>query len=146
MLHYDNGGDTEAVRTFYQRFNRYRLPYDMIGFSYYPWWHGNLIELRDNLLSTLANFPDKDVMLVEVGYRPRVYAEQKRLPPYPEEAGRDARKDFLEAVTQTVLSIPNRKLKGIFWWEPATRCNSDFFDEQCNARPVMRVFDRYKRR
>jgi arabinogalactan endo-1,4-beta-galactosidase len=146
MLHYDNGGDTEAVRKFYQRFNRYRLPYDVIGFSYYPWWHGNLLELRDNLLSTLANFPDKDVILVEVGYRPRVYAEQKRLAPYPEEVSGDARRDFLEAVTQTVLSIPNRRLKGIFWWEPATRCPSDFFDEQCNARPVMRVFDRYKRR
>ena len=146
MLHYDNGADTEGARAFYQRFAGYGLHYDVIGYSYYPWWHGNLLELRDNLLSTLEHFPDKDVMLVEVGYRPQVYERENRLPPYPDDGTDDPRRLFLEAVTQTVLAIPDRRLKGIFWWEPATRCPSDFFDAQCNARPVIRVFDRYRRR
>jgi len=146
LLHYDNGADTEKARKFFQRANSYHLPYDIIGYSYYPWWHGNLLELRDNLLSTLENFPDKDVIVVEVGYRPGVYPYEKKVPPYPEDAPGGSRKMFLDAVVQTLLAIPDRRIKGIFWWEPATGCDSDFFDEKCNSRPVMNVFDHYKRR
>jgi arabinogalactan endo-1,4-beta-galactosidase len=146
MLHYDNGADTEGALRFYQRANAYGLPYDVIGFSYYPWWHGNLLQLRDNLLSILQNFPSKNVMLVEVGYRPWEYREHPTLAPYPEDAPGGSRKMFLDAVMQTLVGISNRRIKGIFWWEPATGCNSDFFDEQCNARPVITVFDHYKRR
>jgi arabinogalactan endo-1,4-beta-galactosidase len=146
MVHYDNGADTEGALHFFQRFSSYALPYDVIGFSYYPWWHGNLLQLRDNFLSILKNFPDKDVILVEVGYRPRVYEHPDSLPPYPEDAPGGPRKMFLEAVTQTLLSISNRRIKGIFWWEPATGCDSDFFDKNCNARPVIDVFDHYRRK
>jgi len=146
MVHYDNGADRQGVLRWFLRFDSYGLPYDVIGFSYYPWWHGNLLELRDNLLSALHNFPDKDVMLAEVGYRPRVYEHPDSLAPYPEDAPGGPRKAFLEAVTQTVLSISSRRIKGIFWWEPATGCDSDFFDKDCNARPVMDVFDRYRRK
>jgi arabinogalactan endo-1,4-beta-galactosidase len=145
MVHYDNGADAEGALRFFQRFSSYGLPYDIIGFSYYPWWHGNLLQLRENLLSILHNFPDKDVILVEVGYRPYVYERSDSLPPYPEDAPGGPRKMFLEAVTQTVLAISDRRIKGIFWWEPATGCDSDFFDKDCDARPVMDVFDHYRR-
>ncbi len=145
MVHYDNGADTDAARGFFERFDSYGLPYDIIGFSYYPWWHGNLLELRDNFLSILANFPGKDVILVEVGYRPDVYRQQDRRPPYAEDAPGGPRKAFLEAVTQTLLGISSRRIKGVFWWEPATGCPSDFFREDCSPRPVLTVFDHYRR-
>lgn len=145
MVHYDNGANAPAALRFFQRFSSYHLPYDIIGFSYYPWWHGNLLQLRENLLSILQHFPDKDVILAEVGYRPRVYEHPDSLAPYPEDAPGGPRKMFLESVTQTLLSISDRRIKGIFWWEPATGCGSDFFDKDCNARPVMDVFDHYRR-
>ncbi len=146
MIHYDNGADTEGALAFFEKIDSYHLPYDVIGFSYYPWWHGNLLQLRDNLMSILANFPGEDVMLVEVGYRPYVYEhELQRPPPYPADAPGGPRKVFLESVMQTLMNISDRRIKGIFWWEPATGCNSDFFDEDCNARTVIDVFDRYKR-
>jgi arabinogalactan endo-1,4-beta-galactosidase len=145
MIHYDNGADSDGVKQFFDRFHSYHIPYDVIGFSYYPWWHGNLLELRDNLLSVLDNYPDKDVILVEVGYRPRVYEESGDLPPYSAAAPGGPRKAFL-AVTETVLGISDRRLKGIFWWEPASGCGRDFFDENCDARPVITVFDHYKRK
>lgn len=146
MLHYDNGADTDGNRRFYDRFNDYHVPYDVIGLSYYPWWHGTLLELRDNLLSLLDAYPDKDIILVEAGYRPHVYQEEgSGPPPYPADAPGGPRKAYLEAVNQTLLGVSSRRIKGIFWWEPATRCPSDFFDEDCNARPVITVFDRFKR-
>jgi arabinogalactan endo-1,4-beta-galactosidase len=145
MLHYDNGADTEGTKAFLDRFHEYGIPYDIIGLSYYPWWHGNLLELRDNLLSILENYPDKDVILVEVGYRPGEYAPGE-LAPFPDDGSGDPRRAFLEAVNQALLSISDRRIKGIFWWEPAISCNQDYFDAECNARPVITVFDRYKRK
>ena len=145
MLHYDNGADRAGALAFYDRFHTYGIPYDIIGYSYYPWWHGNLLELRDNLLATLERYPDKDVILVEAGYRPHVYVEEGRPPPYPEDAPGGPRKAFLEAVNQTLLAIPDRRIKGIFWWEPASACDRDYFDADCEARPVITVFDRFRR-
>lgn len=144
MLHYDQGGDTDGAKAFYDTFHKYGIPYDIIGLSYYPWWHGSLIDLRDNVLSILENYPDKDVIVVEVGYRPREY-DEAGLPPYPVDAPGGPRKAFLEAVNQTLLAISSRRIKGIFWWEPASACGRDFFDEDCNALPVITVFDRFKR-
>lgn len=146
MLHYDNGADREGAKAFFERFAGYGIPYDVIGYSYYPWWHGNLLALRDNLLGTLRNFPDKDVILVEAGYRPRVYEEEGRAPPYPADAPGGPRKAFLEAVNETLLSISDPRIKGIFWWEPASACGRDFFAEDCEALPVITVFDRFRRR
>ncbi len=146
MLHYDNGADAAGVRAFFDRFHAYGIPYDVIGFSYYPWWHGTLLDLRENLLSVLARYPDKDVVLVEVGYRPDVYEREGRLPPYDPDAAGGPRKAYLEAVNQLLLGIPSPRIRGLFWWEPASRCGSDFFDESCEARPVITVFDRYTRR
>ncbi|MGH7576852.1 MAG: glycosyl hydrolase 53 family protein [Longimicrobiales bacterium] len=144
MLHYDQGADTKGAKRFYDTFNGYGIPYDIIGLSYYPWWHGNLLGLRDNVLSILENYPAKDVIVVEVGYRPHEY-EETELAPYPSDAPGGPRKAFLEAVNQTLLSIPSRRIKGIFWWEPASGCGRDYFDDECNALPVITVFDRFKR-
>jgi hypothetical protein len=89
------------------------------------------------LLSTLGNYPDKDVILVEAGYRP-VCMKMGSSPGSPQKA-------FLEAVNETLLGISDRRIKGIFWREPASGCGRDYFDADCNARPVITVFDRYKR-
>ncbi|MCW9706063.1 glycoside hydrolase family 53 protein [Fodinibius salsisoli] len=142
MLHYDNGADTDGAKQYYEKFNSYNIPYDIIGLSYYPWWHGNLLQFRENLLSLVDNF-DKDIVLVETGYRPHEYEDHPA--PYPEEIPGGPRKAFLEDVNETLLNVSSRKIKGVFWWEPASGCGRDYFDEECNARPVINVFDKYKR-
>ncbi|HLR33464.1 MAG TPA: glycosyl hydrolase 53 family protein [Fodinibius sp.] len=142
MLHYDNGADTKGAKQFYDKFNSYNIPYDIIGLSYYPWWHGNLLQLRENMLSLVENF-NKDIILVETGYRPHEYEDHPA--PYSEDIPGGPRKAFLEDVNETLLNISSRKIKGIFWWEPASGCGSDYFGEECNVRPVINVFDKYKR-
>lgn len=142
MLHYDNGADTDGAKQYYDKFESYNIPYDIIGLSYYPWWHGNLLQFRENLISLVDNY-DKDIVLVETGYRPHEYENQPA--PYPKDIPGGPRKAFLEDVNETLLSVSSNKIKGVFWWEPASRCGSDFFDEECNARPVITVFDKYRR-
>ncbi len=146
MIHIDRGGDQRGTKTFFDRLHSYNVEYDVIGQSYYPWWHGSLLDLRDNL-DFMATTYRKDIMLVEVAYcwRPTEYT--KRAPPLPESPA--GQRDFLDEVNHMVLSTPNHRGIGIFWWEPAVAGHlrsRGFFDDQGNALPVIEVFDRFTRR
>jgi arabinogalactan endo-1,4-beta-galactosidase len=118
--------------------------YDVIGQSYYPWWHGSLLDLRENL-NFMANTYQKDIILVEVAYNsePREYRDKPA--PFPETP--EGQRQFLEEVNWLVLHTPNNRGKGVFWWEPATRRlgGRTMFDHDGNAMPVITVFDKYTR-
>jgi arabinogalactan endo-1,4-beta-galactosidase len=145
MIHIDKGGDKKATKAFFGKLNSYGVEYDVIGQSYYPWWHGTLLDLRDNLIF-MANEYRKDIILVEVAYNWRP-AEYKNKPaPFPE--SHEGQKDFLDEVHRAVLNTPNNRGKGIFWWEPAVTGglrSRGFFDNDANALPVITVFDRFTR-
>ncbi len=149
MIHYDNGADTKGNREFYERIESYGIQYDIIGLSYYPWWHGNLLELRENLLSLLNHFR-QDIILVEAAYnwRPAEYINNQNRAPFPETP--DGQKEFLESIHELMINIPDVRMKGIFWWEPAVNegmqiRSRGIFDDDGNALPVINVFDKYKR-
>ena len=67
MIHIDKGGDKAATRNFFDKLNTYKVSYDVIGQSYYPWWHGSLNDLREELLSTIKEY-GKDMIVVEAAY------------------------------------------------------------------------------
>jgi len=145
MIHYDNGADPQGTRGFFDKLNTYHIRYDIIGLSYYPWWHGNLLELRANLLSLVEHF-DKDIILAEIAYNWKPSAYKNAPAPFPETP--DGQRAFLEAVNQTLLAVSSPKIKGIFWWEPAVMGglrSRGFFDDDGNALPVIHVFDKYRR-
>ncbi len=148
MVHYDNGADASGNREFYDNIEKYGIEFDIIGLSYYPWWHGNLLELRENLLSLMKHY-DEDIILVETAYnwRPSEYTEEGDLAPWPETP--EGQKDFLETVHETLININSSRIKGIFWWEPAVTGglrSRGYFDDEGNALPVINVFDKYKRK
>ncbi len=145
MVHYDQGADADGAKAYYEKFNSYNIGYDVIGLSYYPWWHGNLLGLRENLLSLTKNF-EKDIILVETAYNWRPSEYQDAPAPYPETPS--GQREFLASVHEMLLSIPSPKIKGIFWWEPAVAegpiRSRGMFDEDNNALPVLDVFEKYK--
>jgi arabinogalactan endo-1,4-beta-galactosidase len=93
------------------------VKYDVIGKSYYPWWHGSLNDLRENL-TFMANEYHKDIMVVDAAYnwQPREYTTKPA--PFPE-SGR-------------AEGIPARGGRG-------------FFDADGVALPMMTVFDKFTR-
>jgi arabinogalactan endo-1,4-beta-galactosidase len=142
MIHIDRGGDRAGTRHFFDKLNSYGVPYDVIGQSYYPWWHGTLLDLRENLIF-MADTYQKDIVLVEVAYcwRPTEYT--KRSGPFPETP--EGQREFLDEVNRLVLSTPDNRGIGIFWWEPAVTGGlraRGMFDDDGNALPVIHVFDR----
>ncbi|HZI33505.1 MAG TPA: glycosyl hydrolase 53 family protein, partial [Candidatus Binatia bacterium] len=117
MIHIDKGGNVARTKYFYDQLKHYRVRYDVIGLSYYPWWQGSLEDLRENLNFTAKRY-DKDIIVVETAYhwRPNRETAGMRLP-FPETPA--GQRDFLDEVTRVVMATPDGHGKGVFWWEPA---------------------------
>src|SRR5690625_7997715 len=67
ILHLDFGGANDLYRRWFDEISKYALDYDHIGLSYYPYWHGDLNELKFNL-DDISQRYSKDVLIVEVAY------------------------------------------------------------------------------
>ncbi len=146
MVHIANGGNKKQTKAFFDKWHSYGIDYDIIGQSYYPWWHGSLLDLRENLIF-MANTYKKDIILVEVAYNWRPAEYKDKPAPFPETP--EGQRQFLDEVHRLVLSTPDNRCKGIFWWEPAVYGGlrrRGMFDDDGNALPVINVFDRFTRR
>jgi arabinogalactan endo-1,4-beta-galactosidase len=145
MIHIDQGGNKERTKYFFDKLLSYGIDFDYIGQSYYPWWHGSLLDLRNNMIF-MAKTYRKPVILVEVAYCSSPTEYKSKGAPFEESPS--GQKEFLDEVNRIVLDTPDNLGVGIFWWEPATmggRSTRDFFDEKGNVLPVITVFDKYTR-
>lgn len=143
MVHIDRAANLASTRWFFDRFHSYGIDYDVIGQSYYPWWHGSLLDVRENF-AFMANTYDKDIILVEVAYNwtPQEYIGRRA--PFPETP--EGQAAFLDEVNRIVMNTPRNRGKGIFWWEPVWpngRGSRGMFDYEGNALPSVAVFNRF---
>ena len=146
MIHIERPCDLEATKWFFDKLGSYHVPYDVIGQSYYPWWHGNLNDLRRNL-EFMAKEYHKDIIVVETAYNWQPGNYLGKPAPFPESA--EGQRAFLDELNQVVMATPDGHGKGIFWWEPAVKGDlaiRGFFDQQGNVLPVVTVFDRFARK
>ena len=146
MIHIDRGADPKGTKWFLDKLNSYEIPYDIIGQSYYPWWHGSLNDLRKNLQFVSGEY-HKDIIVVEAAYnwKPGNYINKPA--PFPESP--EGQREFLDEVNRVVMETPNGHGKGVFWWEPAVQGEltiRGLFEDQYNALPAMTVFDRFTRK
>jgi arabinogalactan endo-1,4-beta-galactosidase len=146
MIHIDKGGDLEFTKYWFNKFHSYNIKYDVIGQSYYPWWHGSLLDLRACLNFTAETYK-KDVYVVEAAYNWAPAEYIGKLAPFKESP--EGQKEFLDEVHNIVLGIPNNRGKGVFWWEPAAPNKGfsyrTFFKNNGDVLPVITVFDKYAR-
>jgi arabinogalactan endo-1,4-beta-galactosidase len=145
MIHIDKGGDRKFTKYFFDKINGYGISYDVIGQSYYPWWHGTLLDLRDCLFETAREFR-KEIIVVEAAYNWTPQEYKNKPAPFPESP--EGQKEFLAEVNRIVLAVPDNRGMGVFWWEPAVgrRGSRSYFDEKGNVLPVITVFDRFTRK
>ena len=125
MLHIAEGGDNELARWWFGNITGRDVPFDLIGISYYPFWHGTLAELQFNLNDISARY-DKDVVVVETAYGfttengdflPNIFNPEMEIPGYPiTPAGQAA---FLRDVMAVVRAVPNGRGLGVFYWDAA---------------------------
>ena len=66
VIHTERNGQPDVLRGIYERLTS--VDYDIIGLSYYPFWHKDLSTLSESLNMLAAVFPDKKVQIVETAY------------------------------------------------------------------------------
>jgi arabinogalactan endo-1,4-beta-galactosidase len=123
MLHIAEGGDNELARWWFDSITHRDVPFDVIGISYYAYWHGSLGELQYNLNDISARY-DKDVIVVETAYAftgqdnddyPNIVDQTLAVPHYlltPE-----GQRDMLRDVISIVRAVPDGRGLGVFYWD-----------------------------
>jgi arabinogalactan endo-1,4-beta-galactosidase len=115
VIHTERVANINYLKAFYNDMKTAGIDYDIIGLSYYPYHHGSIAQLESALGTLESNFPEKDIMLVELGYYHDWQPDNVSFnyeSTYPiSEAGQKA---FTDALIQKLESHP--KVKGIFWW------------------------------
>ena len=117
ILHTERLANTGVLTNFYNQMKSANVDYDIIGTSYYSYYHGNLNTLNASLTQLENQFPDKQIMIVEAGYfynwQPTISAPGVDLSStYPiSEAGQQA---FAKALIQTLQK--HSHVTGLFWW------------------------------
>lgn len=128
ILHTERTGQTGVLEDFYNRMKANSVDYDIIGLSYYPYWHGNMTTLDTALKALEKNFTDKKIMIVETGYyhhwQPdNVTNNYSSIWPIS-----DAGQDKFANDLITVLNEHHDSVIGLYWW--AMDCNEYGIDWQ----------------
>ena len=135
MIHLDNGGNNALYREWFDNFTKRGEDFETIGLSYYPFWHGSLQMLNDNM-NDIAERYGKDLVIAEVsmGYTMEDYKNYEKLSDeerkgyatrpalvekieYP--MTKQGQYDFMEDFLNRISHIKGGKGKGFFYWEPA---------------------------
>ncbi len=162
MLHIDRGGDNPASRTWFDRAAEHGVEWDVIGLSYYSYWHGTPAAMEANVANLKSRY-GRPVIIVETAY-PFTLLENDseknsvnsasplpgEFPPTPEGQAANLR---------AVLDAARRSgAVGVFYWEPTWTAvkgngwdpadpnsgdqweNQALFDFQGKALPAMKAF------
>ncbi len=167
MLHLANGGSNAEFRSFFDRVSAHHLDYDVIGLSYYPYWHGTFQQLKTNLDDLAARY-HKQLVVAETAYPYTLEngdasdgniagLEQTRIAGFPASVANQ--KLVIATVMNTVAHAAGGQGLGLFYWEPAwipgvgwrqgdfnAWENQALFDFHGSALDSLRVFQEDPRR
>ena len=141
---------------FFKRIAQYGIDYDIIGVSYYPYFKGPLGNLDRGLTQLEANFPTKQIQVVETGY-PSKWAvggtsyDYTATYPYTHEGQRRLTADLITTLRK------HPRVNGLSWWYAeanAKGCTGDmkngwynaslFDNETGRALPALYELKRFK--
>jgi len=119
IIHIERTAKSEMCRNYYTYLERQGVDYDIIGLSYYPFWHGRLdVELTNTLNALHTAFPSKPVQIVETAYYNNYwpssgisYDTRSTWPATP--AGQAA---FIEALSEKLKEFDF--VDGLYYWFP----------------------------
>lgn len=135
MIHLDNGGNAPMYRDWFDHYIGRGEDFQMIGLSYYPFWHGSLEDLQSNM-NDLAVRYGKELVIAEVsmGFTMEDYGAYEKLAenerkgyatkpalveklPFP--MSKEGQADFMRVLFRVIDQVPEKKCRGFFYWEPA---------------------------
>lgn len=124
IIHLERSGDHRVYDEFFGELVRHNIEWDVIGASYYPYWHGTFDEFFDNM-SKLQDKYHKECMVMEFAYaftkedyivdtnNQLITRNMELYYPYPltPEGQKQCICNFLQRCKETHISA-------VFYWEP----------------------------
>jgi len=143
IVHIDRGGDWSGTQYFFGKLNQQGVPFDIIGESYYPFWHGTLANLS-NCLNNAANRYQKPVSVMETAFPwNNSYWTTNINGIVPSVTGQV---QYVVALAPIVNGVSGGFGAGVFWWgteyQSANGVNeagfntASFFDAGGNVLPA----------
>lgn len=145
QLHVDRGGDNATTTDWIEHMVAAGVPFDVIGESYYGWYHGSMATMKANLTALIEHF-HKYVMIAEDqfpqapqgGYGIYDAADAN----YPDTqpgylvtpAGQASYQRDLNSI---MASLPDGKGLGVFYWDADNQGNLGMFDTHHAAQPAL---------
>lgn len=114
MVHIACGGQNDESVKFFDEIIKNKVSFDVIGQSYYPEWHGTLVDLKNNLTDLALKYK-KPIILVE-------YHQMKK------------------EVNEIVHNLPNKLGKGTFIWEATSPKWGGLFDNEGKTTKEMELY------
>jgi arabinogalactan endo-1,4-beta-galactosidase len=130
MMHYDQGGNNALSSAFYSELTDHDVPFDVIGLSYYPFFHGAISAMRANVDELATQFR-KPIVIAETQYpwtlangnNPAgdstgdfVWQTSQLSPGYPASPG--GQLSFVTDELSILAQVPDGLGAGLFYWAP----------------------------
>lgn len=130
VMHYDQGGNNALSSAFYRQLVSLGVPFDVIGLSYYPFFHGPISAMRANVDELATQF-HKPIVIAETQYPwtlangnsplgdstgDFVWETSQLSPGYPASPG--GQLSFVTDELSILAQVPDGLGAGLFYWAP----------------------------
>jgi arabinogalactan endo-1,4-beta-galactosidase len=146
IVHIDRGGDWATTKSYFDNLSAQGVPFDIIGESYYPFYHGDPTNLNICLSNAAIRY-GKPVVVAEDAFPYTNTCPAAWLPLLygyaPTPVGQVG---FIARLAQIIKSVPNQLGAGVFYWGTEYQAVSgvneagfntaSFFDASGNVLPV----------
>lgn len=158
MIHLDQGGRFYYLKEWFDAmFAAGMLPIDIIGISFYSFWHGTFMDLQASMQQLISTYHLPVIVaetahpwrLCENGHVSEDIMKTAGLP-----AGIEEQKISLSLVMQITASMPEEMGLGVYYWEPMVvpgnafsswATNMGMLDETGKALPSFEVYRDFSR-
>src|SRR4029077_18273679 len=167
MMHFHQGGNKQLSQAFYQNLISRGVPFDVIGLSYYPFFHGTISQMKANVDALATQF-GKPIIIAETQYAwtlangneqagdstgDFVWQPSQISAGYPASPG--GQLSFVNDELSILAQVPNGLGMGLFYWAPdwipgvgwepgagvgSPNVNLTLFDFQGAALPSIGIF------
>lgn len=125
VIHLDWGGDNALYRRWFDEIAAANLDFDIIGLSYYLFWHGTMEQLVQNMNDISSRY-NKDVLIAETAFpftteqidsEVMIFTDEHASEvPYP--ISPQGQREFMLDLMNAIQSVENKRGLGFFYWEP----------------------------
>lgn len=142
IIHTDRPNNVNDTKYYYNKLVNGGVDFDIIGLSYYPFWHGYLNTTFTNLVNSLAAyataFPNKRVQIVECAYNfqnwPDKGVKYDTRSVWPCSVA--GQYQFVKDLVDNLKPLEN--VDGISYWFPEEAGNGDYVNWSTYSRLVIK--------